>query len=277
MAENISTEINRARDRVAALVSDRARYQELEQSGGSVTAYLAHVGRELFEGDVELGGWRSTLDRNAREVMADLEQKIHNYARDLYADAPYKPPLGPRKEFAEPPLQDPESSGTGWAGGYFVAPGGGAGAWQSPGGFTVPGSAPAEAGDPMGGDGSVPRGDTELAGVGFGPGGAGPLTGPGPATPVGAFVDTPWGRVLAPGGVIAAPPPGAVVTPGAGSAARSPATPGVVPFVPPMVPGRLSGSASPTSGRRSRRGCSARWMATWPAPGRRAPSFSNVA
>ncbi|MBX6752294.1 MAG: hypothetical protein IRY85_21975, partial [Micromonosporaceae bacterium] len=85
VAGNIATEIDRARERIEVLMSERARYQEIEQSRGSLIANAAHAGNALLDGDLDLSGWRTALDRDAREVMADLEQKIYNYARDLYA------------------------------------------------------------------------------------------------------------------------------------------------------------------------------------------------
>ena len=274
VAANIAAEIDRARERIEVLMSERARYQELEQSRGSFVAHLAHAGNELLDGDLDLSGWRAALDRDAREIMADLEQKIYNYARDLYADQPYEPPVGPRRRFPEV-VEDSAAGGTsgaGWGGSSVVPSAGGwSSTWAPPGGFPVPGGGPDQAGTPAG---SGP-GDTVLDGVLPGPGGgpAGPL--PDGPSPGGAFVDTPWGRVLAPGGVIGSPAAGAVggvgtapggpgavsgpaaagLVPGTGAAARPASGSGVVPLVPPLMPSRPgSGATSTASGRRRRPG-----------------------
>lgn len=280
VAANLNEEINRARARIDELMSQRARYQELEQSRGSLIANAAHVGNELLDGDLDFTGWRSALDRDAREVMANLEQKIYNYALDLYADQLYKPPVGEERRFPDIPQDSAagETIGVGWGGSGFVRPAdGGSGVWEPPAGSAAPGGDPVPDSDQVPRSGPAPisgpgrSGDTVLDGVVPGPGGA---AGASPKGPGGAFLDTPWGRVLAPGGVIGAPATGGIgvgTTPGGPNSAAGPAAaglapttgpatraaggPGIVPFVPPMVPGRAgSGTASSTGGRRSRPG-----------------------
>ena len=276
VASNIWHEIDRARERIEVLMSERARYQEMERSHGSLIANAAHAGNQLLDGDLDLSGWRAALDRDAREVMAHLEQKIYNYARDLYADQPYEPPVAKSRKLPAPG-EDGISHGTfgtGWSGGGAALGGGWSGTWAPPGGVPGPdgvpglGNFPDPAGEPV--TGSGPGGKTELDGVLPGPGSGSPVVNPPPG---GAFVETPWGRVLAPGGVIGAPavggvgvaPPGgpgavggpaaAGLVPGTGAAARPAGGPGAVPFVPPMMPGRpSSGTASTTGGRRRRPG-----------------------
>jgi uncharacterized membrane protein len=259
-AANISTEIERARARVETLMSEQARYQQLEQSGGTLIANATHFGNELLNGNLEIS-WRATLDRDAREIIADLEQKIYNYALAIYADPPYKPPLIDGRE----PPQPGEgglpygTAGTGWGNGGFSTSGGWSNTWTPPDGITLPG-----------GGSNEPTGDTVLDGIQ--PGSAGPASSGSLAG--GVFVDTPWGRVLAPGGVIGSPTSGGVsvgttpggpnpatspatggLTPAAGGAARTGGAPGMVPFVPPVMPGRTTpNTASATSGRRSRPG-----------------------
>jgi hypothetical protein len=268
-AANISTEIERARARVETLMSEQARYQDLEQSGGTLLADAAYFGNELLEGNFDWRTWRAGLDRDAREIIADLEQKIYNYALTIYADPPYKPPVKGGIYDVEPYHGDgpAETASAGWGGNGFV-PSVGSGVWAPPSGFPTPGAGadPAEAH-------TAPGGNTVLNGVvpGAGGGVTSPLTGDPSAG--GAFVDTPWGRVLAPGGVIGSPAAGGVgvgTTPGGpgsvtspvtggptptGSATRTPGGPGMVPFVPPVMPGRpASNTASTSSGRRNRPG-----------------------
>jgi len=265
-AANISTEIDRARARVETLMSEQARYQQLEQDHGSLIANATHFGNELLNGNLEIS-WRATLDRDAREIIADLEQKIYNYALEIYADPPYKPPIVSGIYDVEPYHGDgpAETASAGWGGNGFV-PLVGSGAWAPLGGLP-----PEVEADPAGAH-TRPGGNTVLDGVG--PGAGGRVTGPlasGPSAG-GVFVDTPWGRVLAPGGVIGSPAANGVgTTPGgpsptlglatggltsaAGGAARTPGGPGVVPFVPPVMPGRpASNTAGTTSSRRSRPG-----------------------
>ena len=266
VADTMSTEIERARARVETLMSEQARYQDLEQSGGTLIANAVHFGNELLDGDLEFS-WRATLDRDAREIIADLEQKIYNYALEIYADPPYEPP-GPSIRPA--PVQDSTAgaiTGTAWGGGGFVTVGGRPSAW-APDGFSISVSEPDQLRTPITGTNE----GTVLDGVGPGAGGATASPLPGGATPGGVFVDTPWGRVLTPGGVIGSPAAGGIGTtpggpgpltgpatgglaPGNGAAARTPGGPGVVPFVPPVAPGRTtSNTASTTGGRRSRPG-----------------------
>lgn len=279
---NISEEIGRARARIDDLMSEQVRYQELERNAGSLVANASHFGNELLDGDLDFSGWRSALDRDAREVIADLEQKIYNYALDLYADPPYRPPLRDDIDQVGLVSEDFTTTGGAWGGGSFVPSAGGwSGAWEPPNVSTssqgpVPARDPAlrdsgSSGNPGPVVGSGPDGDTVLDGVVPDPSSP---TGARQTGPGGAFVDTPWGRVLAPGGVIGAPvtggtgvgpPPGgqssaaapavAGLVPATGPATRAAGGPGVVPFVPPMVPGRAgSAGASTTGGRRSRPG-----------------------
>jgi hypothetical protein len=283
VAANLNEEINRARARIDELMSQRARYQELEQSRGSLIANAAHVGNELLDGDLDFTGWRSALDRDAREVMASLEQKIYNYASDLYADRLYEPPVGPVRDMLDVRPGDGLTS-IGVADGFLHSSGGWSGVWEPSDSSTMSGRSPVPASEPAlprgsGPDGnptpvtgSGPGGDTVLDGLVPGPGSG--AAGAPPTGPGGAFLDTPWGRVLAPGGVIGAPVTGGIgvgPTPGGpnsatapaaaglvsttGSATRAAGGPGLVPLVPPMVPGRAgSGTASSTGGRRSRPG-----------------------
>ena len=277
VADNISTEIDHARIRIEGLMSDQARYQELEQSHGSLAANASHFGKELLDGDLTFSSWRTTLDHDAREIMADLEEKVYNYALQLYADPPYKPPLFKNIEevdFNRTTLA--VTTDAGWGGGGLAA---GAGAWTPHGGFPIPsggsalGSTPisdSRPGDPTAIDGP---GETTLDGVipDVNRGTPTPTTALPPA-PGGGFVDTPLGRVLAPGGVIGTPSgstgigttpgtPGMTTSPspigpapGAAAAARPAGGPGLVPFIPPMVPGRIETTTGTKGGRRSRRG-----------------------
>jgi Histone deacetylase complex, SIN3 component len=261
-AANISTEIERARARVETLMSEQARYQDLEQSGGTLLADAAYFGNELLEGHFDWRTWRAGLDRDARDIIADLEQKVYNYALAIYADPPYKPPVQIRREPPEPSGggQPEGTAGAGWGNGGFSTSGGWSNRWTPPDGITLPGGGPNE----------LP-GETVLDGVGPGGGGVTASALPGAATAGEVFVDTPSGRVLAPGGVIGSPAAGGVgTTPGGpgsvtspvtggptptGSATRTPGGPGMVPFVPPVMPGRpASNTASTSSGRRSRPG-----------------------
>ena len=258
VADTMSTEIERARARVETLMSEQARYQDLEQSGGTLIANAVHFGNELLDGDLEFS-WRATLDRDAREIIADLEQKIYNYALEIYADPPYDP-AGPRVFVPDPPFEEvPRPGPDGWGESGYVPF---TGNWESPGGFTVPTGGSDESGAAL-----TVGGDTVLDGAAPGAGGeaiGSPTSGPSTG---GVFVDTPRGRVLAPGGIIGSPAPNGVgvgsapvgtsaatggLTPTTGSATRTPGAPGVVPFLPPIMPGRAeSNRASTTNGRRS--------------------------
>jgi hypothetical protein len=278
VAANMSEEIKRARDRIDELMNQQARYQALEQSHGSLVANASHFGYELLDGDLDFSGWRSALDRDAREVIASLEQKIYNYALDLYADPPYKPPTPLIHDQPDQGHGVVETAGTGWRGGELAFSGDGwSGVWRPSGDFTVPGRSPVPVSDPAPIRDSGPSGNPGPV-VGSGPGGDTVLDGvvPGPSSPTGArqtgpggaFVDTPWGRVLAPGGVIGAPATGGIgvgpgpssataagLVPATGPATRAAGGPAVVPFVPPLAPARAgSGGASTTGGRRSRPG-----------------------
>jgi len=269
-AANISTEIERARARVETLMSEQARYQQLEQNHGSLIANATHFGNELLNGDLDFSSWRATLDRDAREIIADLEQKVYNYALAIYADPPYEPPVGPPRR--PEPVQDSPAgamAAMAWGSGGFVTPGGRPDAW-APDGFSVPGGGSDQLETPIAG----PNGGTVLDGVGPGAGGAAASPPPGGATAGGAFMDTPWGRVLAPGGVIGSPAVGGVSvgptpsgyspttgpatgghTSAAGAATRPSNGAGLVPFVPPVMPSRATSStASTASGRRNRPG-----------------------
>jgi len=262
VAANISEEIDRARARINALLGEWASYQRIEQSRGFLVAEATHVGIELLDGEVSLSGWRADLNRQAREVMASLEQKIYNYTSNLYADEPYNPPVGPPKDMLDLNGNDLGVAGS-WGGGGFASSVGG---W--PGGWTPPSSVIGAGWNPLDG---LP-GETVLDGAGPTVSSAAPVAN-GPAAG-GALVDTPWGRVLAPGGVIGAPgglgtgagtmpsgpglttnPATAGLPPGTGQAPRPTTSPGVVPFMPPVMPGRAtSNPASTTSNRRSRPG-----------------------
>mgnify|MGYP001359434720 CR=1 FL=1 len=282
---NINAEIERARDRINHLKSEQAHFQHVEQTYGSIVANAAYARDRLFEGDLDFGGWRAALDRQAREVMADLERKISTYALDLYTDPPYKPPVGEGRgdtvlngEIAS------ETVGGGWGGGGFAAAGGGwSGAWMPPSGVAVSGGASISGSNPAPVGGSGPAapapldssGNTVLDGVVPGGSGGGTVSpaGTSAAGPGGGFVDTPLGRVLAPGGVIGSPAAGGIgagTTPGGSGPASTSATaglaagaggggrpvggPGLVPFVPPMTPGPTGTSMTRTAGRRSRPG-----------------------
>lgn len=277
VADNISTEIDHARIRIEGLMSDQARYQELEQSHGSLAANASHFGKELLDGDLTFSSWRTTLDHDAREIMADLEEKVYNYALQLYADPPYRPPLTEKKTPESVSLTT--TTGDGWSGGGLAASAAGASAWIPPGGFPTPGTASVPGSPPVSGLGptdpatATGPGNTVLDGVipDVNRGTPTPTTALPPA-PGGGFVDTPLGRVLAPGGVIGTPSgstgigttpgtPGMTTSPspigpapGAAAAARPAGGPGLVPFIPPMVPGRIETTTGTKGGRRSRRG-----------------------
>jgi hypothetical protein len=268
---NIKEELASARGRVSALMELRNEYQAEEQARQAMAMeYFAPL------------DWRPELERQACEVMADLENKIYTYALELYADPPFRPPLSVPVDATDGEAIDGSTAGptAPYAGGSVFTPptwlpprwetdvdpllpaDPGSGSAPGSGGATVPGGAPGPGGAP------ISDGDTALGGGIGGPGGGGgPGHVPGVVGPGGVFVETPGGRVVGPGGVIGGPGAGQgatpggpaapgiaggpLVAPGVGAAGRPPG-PGMVPFVPPMM--GQPGSRGTTGASGSRRG-----------------------
>ncbi len=268
--ENITEEINAARDKIANLQGEAVKYVSMEQAGGSNGFGIAHVwnvGSELFSGDGfhPFTGWRDTLNQDAQEVMFDLERKVETYSQRLLGDVPYEPALSSGGVEVWPP---PGSGPSGGGGGGTQLP---SVSWTPP--APPAGWDPAAGGDLPGGGASVDPtldGDTVLDGgpSPTGGGGPGPLGGPGGGW-AGSFVDTPGGRALAPGGLIGVPgamgsgaggvgTPGGPAGPGGPGVAGRPggAGSGMMPFMPPMAGARPGVGGAPTAvgakGRRRR-------------------------
>jgi hypothetical protein len=247
-------EIDAARNKVGALMDDAARYEKL----GSPLADMTYVTDQAVHGDWSLTGWREGLNQQARDIMANLEQKISTYAGGIGMEHPFTP--------LADPFELPNPSASEWTGGPNIwrpsftavdgyAAGSGGEADQmpgAPGGSATPGSDISS--DSRAVDAS--SGYTLLASAPV----LDSLTGPPSGSwavgvgPGGSFVDTPAGRVLAPGGLISAPL-GSVSAIGS-AAATIAATSGMTPVVPPITsgPGASGTSGAATKGAGKRRG-----------------------
>jgi hypothetical protein len=256
VVRNIQEELSTARARVSALMAKRDEYQALDQAREpNAMPWITPL------------DWRPELERQAREVMADLEQKVYTYALDLHADPPYQPVRRSGDSPYQPIDGDADDSARldhpGSVGASFP--------WPQPSWTPLSGQ-PSTDGNPGWTDPTSPSGPsgpgTVLGGGVIAPVPGSP-SGPGDAVvgPGGAFVDTPGGRVLGPGGIIGAPmtapaAPGRSGTPGppAGLAigpkgvGGAPAGTGMVPLVPPLMGQPAARDApNPAGPRRGRR------------------------
>jgi hypothetical protein len=246
-------EIDAARNKVAGLVDEATRYENM----GSPMADLHYIADHAIHGDLSLTGWREGLNQQGRDVMSNLEQKIATYAGSIAEEQPFT------QSFAN--IEQAGGGGTSavsasqWSGDSLPAMTGvggfassalvGADATARPPDFGLT-TAAGYLGDPR-------NGDTLLASTPM----LDPLTGlpvsgwPDGVGPGGSFVDAPGGRVLGPGGLI-----GAAVGPTApvGLAGTAAATgSGMMPVVPPNTSGPgasgTTGAATKGPGKRHTR------------------------
>jgi len=251
----ITHEIDAARDKVAALVDEALEYERM----GETQAEIAYYAKHAVHGDWAVTGWREGLNRQARDIMANMELQVATYASGFAMEQPFMPDVRDGFEPVEP-YQVPELPM----------------AWPGVGGSSLPQFADAAGFSPDDVDSSVQAsdestvdgssgvvndagsGDTILDGantiaidpmigqpIGAWPGGVGPG---------GSFVDTPAGRVLAPGGVLG-PALGNRAT---GGLAGAPAAvrAGMMPMVPPIMGGQppaTPGNTRSAGKRRSRK------------------------
>jgi hypothetical protein len=210
-------------------MEEAAEYREIEARQGIEAADRLYATRRHLAG-TPVSWWRG-LDAEAQEVAAHAEKVVDDLHPLIKTDDPFKPLSGTPKHQLPPELEGAGGPGVVQASGPSHIRD-----WDDPasiGETTL--------------DGSVPT--TEPSGSGRATGASGFLADR-------SFVDTPAGRVLAPGGVIGPPELGRAGGPGTpGSTARPGASAGMV--LPPMMglPGGSGATSSGApSGRRSRRG-----------------------
>jgi hypothetical protein len=249
--DSIVHEIDAARNKVAGLVDDATRYENMNPA----IADLQYFAQHAAHGDLSLIGWREGLTNQAHAIMANLEQQIAGYAVGIATEQPFTPSKGGR----ELPAQGPSLL---LAGSSNASLPGFASVEVMPGGMGTanPTQGNSNDGGASGGGQTDQAGTSEtlLANIPM----LDSITGlPGSSWPGGvglggSFVDTPAGRVLAPGGLIGAPI--GATSPGDSALATVAAQSGMMPLVPPITSGSgaigTGGAASKGAGkRRSRR------------------------
>jgi hypothetical protein len=240
--DTITHEIDAARSKVAGLMDDAVRYEKL----GEPMATIQYVTDHAVHGDWTLSDWRAGLTNQAREIMANLEQKVATYAGGIAMEQPFTPELKEALEVQYPPVQIGDRSGSVWSGGassdVIGVDGFGSGALSFMDGgrqssYDGTGLSRSSVGDT--GTGDTLLASTPVLDLVTGPSADGRLGGVGRGR---SFVDTPVGRVLAPGGLVGAPVGPAVpgVLADAAAATRS----GNMPMAPPIMTGQ--GAAAPS-------------------------------